>query len=167
MSDIHIEPMQLADVDDVLAIERASFSNPWSHQAFVHELRDNRVAHLWVARPPTGAAGGAGRRVLGYLCTWLIADELHVTNLAVDPGHRGQGIGRHLLGTLLEFYRRQGATRVTLEVRPNNAEARRLYDTFGFRQCRIMNACTRNRGMHGGELWCETTNYPIESKRRA
>lgn len=131
MPDSRIEPMRIGDVDDVLVIEGVSFTNPWSRQAFVHELVDNRVARLWVARPEAARGGPA---VLGYLCLWVIVDELHVTNFAVHPACRRQGVGHRLLGELLEHYRRQGAVRVTLEVRPSNGEARRLYDRFGFRE---------------------------------
>ena len=123
---VRVEPMRLEDLDDVLAIERVSFTNPWTRHAFVHELEGNRVAHLWVARD--------GERVIGYLCLWHVADEVHITNLAVQPACRHQGVGRQLLGTLLELYRRRGASRVVLEVRPSNAEARQLYRGFGFRQ---------------------------------
>ncbi len=126
-----VEPMRVEDVDEVLAIERASFPNPWSRHAFMYELRENRVARLWVARAP-GAADGAA--VVGYLCLWLVADEVHVTNLAVHPVHRHRGIGRYLLGTLLEHCRQQGARRAVLEVRPSNDAARRLYEALGFRQ---------------------------------
>lgn len=131
MSGLRVEPMRVEDVDGVLAIERVSFPNPWSRHAFLYELRDNRVASLWVARV-TDAAGAS--TVVGYLCLWLIADEIHVTNFAVHPAYRHQGIGRHLLGMLLEYCRQKGATRATLEVRPSNDAARRLYETFGFRQ---------------------------------
>lgn len=130
-SHLSVEPMRVEDVDEVLAIERASFTNPWSRHAFVYELRENRVASLWVAR---AAEATGSSTVVGYLCLWLIADEVHVTNIAVHPAHRNQGIGRQLLGTLLEHCRQRGATRAALEVRPSNHEARRLYETFGFRQ---------------------------------
>jgi ribosomal-protein-alanine N-acetyltransferase len=128
MPDIRVEPMRPADLDEVLAIERLSFTNPWSRAAFLRELTENRVARLWAARP---AEGGA---VLGYVCLWVVMDEVHVTNFAVDPVHRRQGIGRQLLGTVLAYYRAEGITRATLEVRPSNATARRLYEAFGFRQ---------------------------------
>ncbi|MGH7264125.1 MAG: ribosomal protein S18-alanine N-acetyltransferase [Candidatus Rokuibacteriota bacterium] len=130
MPDLRIEPMRVEDVDEVLGIERASFPHPWSRHAFLYELRDNRVARLWVARPAAGDAA----TVIGYVCLWLIADEVHITNVAVDPAHRQQGIGRRLLGAILELYRRQGARVAALEVRPSNHEARRLYESFGFRQ---------------------------------
>jgi ribosomal-protein-alanine N-acetyltransferase len=128
MPDIRVEPMRPANLDEVLAIERLSFTNPWSRAAFLRELTENRVARLWVARP---AEGGA---VLGYVCLWVVVDEVHVTNFAVDPAHRGQGNGRQLLGTILAYYRAEGIRRATLEVRPSNTGARRLYEAFGFRQ---------------------------------
>lgn len=134
MPDVRIEPMGHADLDAVLEIERASFPTPWSRQAFIHELERNRVASLWVARAerPGEAAGAAA--VVGYLCLWAVADEIHVTNLAVDPAWRGEGIGRLLLGTLLVRHRAGGARRAFLEVRPDNVEARRLYEGLGFHQ---------------------------------
>jgi ribosomal-protein-alanine N-acetyltransferase len=131
VSDLRIEPMRVGDLDAVLAIERVSFPHPWSRQAFLYELRENRVARLWVARLP---AEEPAPPIVGYLCLWLIADEVHVTNFAVHPRHRQRGFGRHLLGTLLELYRRNGARRAALEVRPSNHSARRLYEAFGFRQ---------------------------------
>jgi ribosomal-protein-alanine N-acetyltransferase len=124
--------MRVADLDRVLVIERASFPHPWSRHAFTYELSENRVARLWVARAGQDAAPEGP--IIGYICLWVIADEVHVTNLAVHPEHRGRGVARQLLGTLLEMYQQQGATRAALEVRPANHQARRLYEAFGFRQ---------------------------------
>src|SRR5262245_66393449 len=107
--------MQAADIEAVLDIERASFRTPWSRQAFLHELERNRVAGLWVARGRRPGTGDQEWGVVGYLCLWAVADEVHVTNLAVHPGRRGEGIGRLLLGSLLTHHRRQGARRAFLE----------------------------------------------------
>ena len=131
--DVRIEPMRVADLDVVLRIERASFQTPWSRRAFLHELERNRVAGLWVARAADPGDGGAVH-VVGYLCLWAVADEVHITNLAVDPEWRGAGIARLLLGTLLVHHRQAGAQRAFLEVRPGNVEARRLYGGLGFRE---------------------------------
>jgi ribosomal-protein-alanine N-acetyltransferase len=130
--DIRVEPMRAADLEAVLEIERASFQTPWSRQAFLHELQRNRVAELWVARGERGPE--AASRIVGYLCLWAVADEVHVTNLAVHPDWRGGGVGRKLLGTLLTHHRTLGARRAFLEVRPGNAEARRLYGSLGFKE---------------------------------
>jgi len=117
--------MRPEDLDDVLVIERASFSMPWSRGAFLYELEQNRVARCWVMRESA--------RLLGYLCLWEVADELHITNIAVHPASRRQGVGRSLLGTVLEEARGRGLRLVVLEVRPSNLEARALYESFGFR----------------------------------
>ncbi|MEK7701488.1 MAG: ribosomal protein S18-alanine N-acetyltransferase [candidate division NC10 bacterium] len=117
--------MRPEDLDEVLAIERASFSMPWSRGAFLYEMQQNRVARCWVMRE-------AGR-ALGYLCLWEIADELHITNVAVHPTWRRQGIGRTLLQGVLDDARQRKLRLVVLEVRPSNTEARTLYEGFGFR----------------------------------
>jgi [ribosomal protein S18]-alanine N-acetyltransferase len=118
-------PMGLEDLDDVLAIERASFQTPWSRAAFRYEMNENRVARCLVAK----MAG----RVVGYVCLWEIGHEIHVTNLAVHPSFRRRGVGRRLLTPLLEDGRRRGIALVVLEVRPTNAEALGLYESLGFR----------------------------------
>jgi ribosomal-protein-alanine N-acetyltransferase len=116
--------MTLEDLDAVLAIERASFASPWSRAAFRYELTQNRVARCLVVR--------ADREVAGYLCLWEIANEIHITNLAVHPRFRRQGIARVLLGRTLEEARRTGVALAYLEVRPTNVEALGLYQSFGF-----------------------------------
>jgi [ribosomal protein S18]-alanine N-acetyltransferase len=117
--------MRVADLDEVLEIERASFGMPWSRGAFVYEIERNRVARCWVMREDG--------QVVGYVCLWEIADELHITNIAVHPVHRRQGIARTLLASVLEGARKRSPSVVALEVRPTNLEARALYESFGFR----------------------------------
>jgi ribosomal-protein-alanine N-acetyltransferase len=120
-----LAPMTLDDLDEVLAIERASFQTPWSRGAFRYELTQNRVARSVVVR--------IGRQLAGYLCLWEIGHEIHVTNLAVHPSFRRRGIARALLGHILEEARRSGVELIFLEVRPTNVEALALYESFGFR----------------------------------
>jgi ribosomal-protein-alanine N-acetyltransferase len=117
--------MRAEDLDEVLAIERASFSMPWSRGAFLYEIQQNRVARCRVMRDATG--------IVGYLCLWEIADEIHVTNVAVHPERRRQGIGRALLSGLLAESHARDIRLVVLEVRPSNREAIALYESFGFR----------------------------------
>ena len=121
----HVEPMRAEDLDEVLAIERASFSMPWSRGAFLYEIQQNRVARCCVMREDG--------RIIGYLCVWEIADEIHVTNVAVHPARRRQGIARALLGGLLAEADARDLRLVVLEVRPSNREAIALYESFGFR----------------------------------
>ena len=125
MPSLSVERMRPGDLEEVLAIEGASFSMPWSRGAFLYEMEQNRVARCWVMRE-------AGRLV-GYLCLWEVADELHITNIAVHPATRRRGIGRALLRTVLDEASGRGLRLVVLEVRPSNHEARTLYESFGFR----------------------------------
>ena len=126
MSSLTLDRMRAEDLDEVLAIERASFTMPWSRGAFLYEIQQNRVARCWVGRLPDG-------HVVGYLCLWEVADEVHITNVAVRPNARRQGIARSLLSSVLEDGRARGFKVVVLEVRPSNRHALRLYESFGFR----------------------------------
>lgn len=125
MLPLSIDHMQAGDLDEVVAIERASFTMPWSRGAFLYEIEQNKVARCLVVR--------ADGRLVGYLCLWEVADELHITNIAVHPQARRRGIGRQMLAEVLSDARRRSLRLVALEVRPSNAEARALYDSFGFR----------------------------------
>jgi [ribosomal protein S18]-alanine N-acetyltransferase len=123
---LSLDRMRPEDLDEVLGIERASFSMPWSRGAFLYEMQQNRVARCWVAREATG-------RVAGYLCLWEVADEVHITNVAVRPELRRRGIARSLLGSVLDDARGRRFKIVVLEVRPSNQHAVSLYESFGFR----------------------------------
>ena len=124
MLSLSLDRMRVDDLDEVIDIERASFSMPWSRGAFLYELQQNRVARCHVMRE--------GDHVVGYLCLWEIGEELHITNVAVHPGHRRRGIGRSLLTGVLDDGRARKLKLVVLEVRPSNHEARTLYESFGF-----------------------------------
>ena len=134
MPSLSIERMIPADLPDVLIIERASFSMPWSRGAFLYEIEQNQVARCWVGREDG--------RIVGYICLWDVADELHVTNVAVHPDWRRRGIARALLESVFGHARAVGSRMVLLEVRPSNTEAIALYDSFGFR------AVGRRRGYY-------------------
>ena len=121
----YIDRMRPEDLDQVVTIERASFSMPWSRGAFLYEMEQNQVARCWVMRE--------GARVTGYLCLWEIAEEIHITNVAVHPDARRRGIGRALLRRVIEDARRRRLRLAVLEVRPSNDEALALYESFGFR----------------------------------
>jgi ribosomal-protein-alanine N-acetyltransferase len=121
-----IEPLaSAADIDDVLAVEEASFTNPWTREMYLAELGNPGVSFLYVARD-------RDRRVVGYCAFWLVHDELHINNLAVAPAHRRAGVGSALLTRVLDEGVLLGAERATLEVRRSNTIARHVYERFGF-----------------------------------
>lgn len=126
---LHIRPMTAEDLDGVLALEAASFSDPWSRGLYEHELNDNKFSRYRVVVP----AEGAGKPdVLAQGGWMLFGEEAHILTIAVRPELRGQGIGRWLLLHLLAEAQEAGCASVLLEVRPSNEAAIRLYESLGF-----------------------------------
>lgn len=125
-----IRPATVDDLDAIVAIERASFSDPWPRGAFLSLVR-RADAHVLVAMPDPASAAGEPA-VLGYAIAWFIVGEGEVGNVAVHPGARGRGIGARLLDEALAEARRREAEVVFLEVRESNEPARRLYASRGF-----------------------------------
>lgn len=126
---IRVEEMRGEDVDAVLRIEALAFSTPWTREMFLQEAQRPDISRIFVAR--LGGAGEPGA-VAGYLCLWVVGDELHINNVAVDPAFRRQGIASRLLEAALEHGRRRGARRAVLEVRSSNVAAQALYRRYGF-----------------------------------
>lgn len=116
--------MMLQDVDQVLEVEHRCFTSPWSRQAFVTELVDNRLAEYIVLEYEN--------RVIGYVGVWLVIDEGHITNVAVDPTFRGKHLGEYLMRTVMDNCAARGMRRITLEVRLTNTVAQNLYEKLGF-----------------------------------
>jgi len=125
MRPLVIEPLTPAAIDDVLAIEEAAFTNPWTRAMYVTELENRGVSYCFLARD-------GNRHAIGFCSFWHVLDELHINNLAVLPEVRRQGIGSELLAFVLRKGVELGARRATLEVRRSNETARALYERFGF-----------------------------------
>jgi len=123
------DAMRKKDLSEVLVIESLSFAEPWTEEMFVHELNSERIARSLVAR----ADEGAGERVVGFLCAWIVSGELHINNLAVHPGYRGRGVASRLLDEILVRAYANAVTVGYLEVRESNAAASKLYKAYGFR----------------------------------
>lgn len=119
-----IVPMEIAHLPRVMEIEAISFSDPWSKDSFLHELRENPYAVYFVALD--------GELAIAYIGGWLIIDELHITSLAVDSNFRKQGIAQALIDRILLFSYNQGIVHATLEVRVSNNSAINLYRKMGF-----------------------------------
>lgn len=123
---VSIEPLtSAAQIDELLAIEEASFTNPWTREMYLAELANRSVSFCFLARSQQG-------EVVGFCSCWRVVDELHINNLAVAPRHRRTGVATALLGRVLREGGRLGAVRATLEVRRSNEAARCLYERFGF-----------------------------------
>jgi [ribosomal protein S18]-alanine N-acetyltransferase len=126
MSEWVIAPLRsAAELDEILAIERVSFTNPWTREMYLADLENSSVSHCYVARDETGTIGG-------FCSFWHVADEVHINNLAVAPERRNAGAGTALVREVMRAAARTGATRAILEVRRSNENARRLYERLGF-----------------------------------
>jgi ribosomal-protein-alanine N-acetyltransferase len=121
---IVLRDMTVDDVPRVVAIERASYTMPWSEATFRGLLR-RRDAEMISAE----AAG----IVIGYAAFWCVVDQGELGNVAVTAEWRGLGIGARLVEEVIRRAARRGVREVFLEVRPSNAVARKLYEQLGFR----------------------------------
>jgi ribosomal-protein-alanine N-acetyltransferase len=112
------------EIDGVIAVEQASFTNPWTREMYLAELQHGERAHFLLAKDDG--------RIVAFVSYWYVVDELHINNLAVLPSHRRSGIASDLLTRLLAEGTRAGVRRLLLEVRQSNDAAQRLYARFGF-----------------------------------
>ncbi|MCU1384599.1 MAG: ribosomal-protein-alanine acetyltransferase [Acidobacteria bacterium] len=153
MSSWIIEPLTHADVDDVLALEEAAFTNPWTKAMYLAELENRGVSYCYLARDTQ-------RHAVGFCSFWRVLDELHINNLAVLPEHRRTGIGSLLLTFVLNKGVELGATRATLEVRRSNGAARLLYGRFGFAVAGVRTDYYSKPVEDALVLWCENLHVP-------
>lgn len=116
--------MREEDIDQVLEVEHASFTLPWSREAFYNELHTNKFAVYIVLEHDN--------RIIGYCGVWIVIDEAHVTNVAVLPEYRGKKLGDAMMRKLIAVSREMGARSMTLEVRVTNHIAQSLYRKMGF-----------------------------------
>ncbi|WP_181350534.1 ribosomal protein S18-alanine N-acetyltransferase [Thalassobacillus sp. CUG 92003] len=118
-----IRPMAMEDIDQIMAIEHASFPVPWTRETFMSEIDQNPYAHYFVIEKDDV--------VFGYCGVWLIIDEAHITNVAILPEYRGSAYGEKLFGHVFDYAISHGAVQMSLEVRVSNVAAQRLYRKFG------------------------------------
>jgi len=116
--------MELSDIEDILVVEKLSFSIPWSRDSFEKEIVDNNLATYLVAK--------VNEKAVGYIGMWKVLNEGHITNVAVHPEFRHQGIGDQLVSELLSLCEKENIDLVTLEVRKSNQNAIKLYEKHGF-----------------------------------
>ena len=114
-----IRPAEAGDLAAIAALEAACFSFPRSEDYIVHSLDEFIVAER-------------DGRFLGYADAVALLDEGYMGNIAVLPGHRGEGVGNELLTALLHWGREKNLRFLTLEVREQNLPARSLYEKHGF-----------------------------------
>jgi len=113
-------------IDDIVVVENLSFKIPWSRQSITDEFIHNKSAVYFCAL--------ANGRAIGYAGMWVICDEGHITNIAVHPEFRCNGVGSALMEALLEEAKKRKLTALTLEVRKSNYTAQSIYRKYGFEE---------------------------------
>jgi ribosomal-protein-alanine N-acetyltransferase len=120
-----VSPMKIEDLEEVLDIEVLSFPTPWSRNAFLYELLENERAVYYVVH-------NSMNKLIAYIGMWIIFDEGHITNLAVHPAYRHQGVAKFLFHNFIKVAREKNVKHLTLEVRRSNTVAQELYQKMGF-----------------------------------
>ncbi len=137
--------MKTRHLDEVYQIELDSFTIPWSKKALAEELASNDTAYYIVAVEDD--------KVIGYAGMWHIVNEGHITNVAVKPERRREGIGNNLLKELFNYAKSREIIGMLLEVRINNYDAQRLYFKNGFILERVRKRYYSDTGEDALVLW--------------
>ena len=117
--------MDTSHINGVYELSKACFSVPWSLDSISYEI-ENPLAKYVIAQDLST------NEVVGFAGVWIVAGEGDITNIAVHPSYRKQGIASQLLNKLLEICKDNNCNDITLEVRVSNTPAQNLYTKFGF-----------------------------------
>lgn len=121
---MRFEPLRYEHLSQMAQIEREAFDQPWSVNMFIPEVEDENAHYI---------VGTRGEEVVCYGGFHKVLDEAHITNIAVKDTQRGRGIGRFLLGQLIDLAKRLDINYMTLEVKDSNIPAIKLYESYGFK----------------------------------
>lgn len=116
------------DAAEAAALEEQIFSQPWSKKGFLDALNLPNTIFL-VAEEDGGLAG--------YIGMYISLDEGEITNVAVAPQFRRQGVGTQLIAEIRREAAARGVTSIVLEVRVSNEAAILLYEKCGFGSCGV------------------------------
>ncbi len=147
MGELVIRQAEEKDIAAIAELEKQCFSIPWSYNALRQDILENDLSFYIVAE--------ADSLVCGYMGVWKIFDEGHITNIAVAPDYRRKHIGRAMLTVLMDITGRDGIERFTLEVRPSNEGAIRLYEGQGFRSAGLRKGYYEDNGEDAIIMWKE------------
>lgn len=145
--------MRQEDVNEVYELDRLSFPTPWPVSTYRHEIKNNNsymyvLEHYDRYAPPDTAQSTTflqrllniesqpvstnSNRLIGYSGMWHVADEVHLSTIAIHPDWRGYHLGELLVWNVIRHAFRLQASMVTLEVRISNKPAQKLYRKYGF-----------------------------------
>lgn len=119
-----IRPMRFPDIEQIYTIESRVFPNPWPRSFFENDLQKHNIIAL--------VADNADC-IIGYALADCIADEVHITNIAIDPQYQHQGVGTRLLGAIEKIAVERNCIHAYLEVRVTNDNAINFYKKFDYK----------------------------------
>jgi ribosomal-protein-alanine N-acetyltransferase len=128
MSEVIIRAARLEDSDEIVRIDQASFTYPWSEQTMRTAIEKAQCGEYITLVAETNTT------VCGFVIAWNVREEGEIATIAVDEPFRGQGIAQRLLEAALHEAARRGAELMFLEVRPDNLAALRLYEKCDFQK---------------------------------
>ncbi|MGN0106233.1 MAG: ribosomal protein S18-alanine N-acetyltransferase [Hominilimicola sp.] len=135
------------DVPEVAELEKKCFAVPWSEKSFSDEMK-NKLAVYFVAK--------SDGRCIGYAGFWNVSGEGGITNVAVLPEYRRQGVGSLLISEMIKTAAKLNLELLTLEVRKSNISAQGLYKKYGFD---IIGERKRYYSDNGEDAWIMTKNF--------
>src|SRR3979411_2295741 len=144
-------------IPQVAVIAREIFPTPWPRNAYYRELHHNRSAYYLVLR--------RDEDIVGYAGLWKMSEEEHITTVGGGGGEPRKGYGHALMAALIQRAYQLGSRWLTLEVRPSNDVAVRLYEKFGFK------VIGRRRGYYTANnedaivMWSDSIQAPGFKKR--
>lgn len=154
---VQITPMRRRHLRTVLRIETEVYPRPWTMNLFISELAMRSSRSYYVAK--------VGPTVVGYSGLMLVAEDAHVTTIAVDPAWHRHHIGTRLLANIARDARERGAKHLTLEVRVNNEAAQNMYRTFGFRPAGIRKGYYVETNEDALIMWADDIDEPAYLER--
>ncbi len=135
-SELIFLPMNVADIDAVLAIESLSHPHPWTKGNFADSLAAGHWAYC-IRPDENGTVQGSyldSNILWAYCILYPAVDELHLLNITVSPKLRGLGIGTRIMQAIEGVAASQNMPRILLEVRPSNQGAVGLYTKLDYEQ---------------------------------
>lgn len=115
----------LADAEKIFAVEKDSFSVPWSMDSICRDLQNTKLTRYFVLEKENGD-------IIGYAGYWFVADEGQITNIALCKAYRRQGYGEKLVRAMMDTAFAEGCSNIFLEVRVSNIPALQLYHKLGY-----------------------------------
>ncbi len=122
---IVIRNASIVDIDFIVEIEELSFSSPWTKETILEEINQKPWSQVDVAI--------SNDILVGFIVYWIVAEEIHLLNIAVHPSFRYKGIASAMINSLIQTAHKKKVEEILLEVRVSNRNAQTLYRKFGFK----------------------------------